>query len=249
MRSFKYYFAPLFLCKMQRKRHIFERKLSDMYFHSFDFDPFLWYDLEKEKKFMTEKLKINVTKRTADILEKDAESFEFFKADGRTLNKNALLTQLIVNYYERFRTQEEELFSYLMGAVGKETNLRKGELEAMCRTIASHVRKREAAPLKERFDCTVSVKPTRASGPVLDYIEAYLLGGSSLSEYFRNLFSSYAALPQDEREKIVFRPQYEALERAIAAKKKVFLPTRRTRGKGDGLSPYRLAASTEGVPC
>ena len=28
---------------------------------------------------MTEKLKINVTKRTADILEKDAESFEFFR--------------------------------------------------------------------------------------------------------------------------------------------------------------------------
>ena len=211
--------------------------------------PFCGMILEREEKLMTEKLKINVTKRTADILEKDAESFEFFKADGRTLNKNALLTQLIVNYYERFRTQEEELFSYLMGAVGKETHLKKGELETMCRTIASHVRKREAAPLKERFDCTVSVKPTRASEPVLDYIEAYLLGGSSLSEYFRNLFSSYAALPQDEREKIVFRPQYEALERAIAAKKKVFLSTQRTREKGYELSPYRIAASKEELHC
>ena len=198
---------------------------------------------------MTEKLKINVTKRTADILEKDAESFEFFKADGRTLNKNALLTQLIVNYYERFRVQEEELSTYLTGAIGKETHLKKGELEALCRTIASHVRKREAAPLKERFDHTVSVKPTRASEPVLDYIEAYLLGGSTLSEYFRNLFSSYAALPQDEREKIVFRPQYEALERAIAAKKKVFLTTQRTREKGYELSPYRIAASKEELHC
>lgn len=221
----------------------------DMHFHSFAFDPFLWYISSKRRKIMTEKLKINVTKRTADILEKDAESFEFFKADGRTLNKNALLTQLIVNYYERFRVQEEELSSYLTGAIGKETDLKKGELEALCRTIASHVRKREAAPLKERFDHTVSVKPTRASEPVLDYIEAYLLGGNTLSEYFRNLFSSYAALPQDEREKIVFRPQYEALERAIAAKKKVFLTTQRTREKGYELSPYRIAASKEELHC
>ena len=198
---------------------------------------------------MTEKLKINVTSRTARILEKDAENFEFYKADGRTLNKNALLTQLVVNYYERFRAQEGELYAYLLETIGKSAPLKRGELEELCRTVASHVRKREAAPLKERFECTVSLKPTRASEPVLDYIEAYLLGGGTLSEYFRNLFSSYAALPQDEREKIVFRPQYEALERAIAAKKKVFVTTRRTREKGYELSPYRITASKEELHC
>ena len=51
---------------------------------------------------MLDKIKINVTAHTAAILQKDAEAFEFFKKDGRTLNKNALLTRLIVNFDESF---------------------------------------------------------------------------------------------------------------------------------------------------
>ena len=42
---------------MQRKRQIFERKLSDMYFYSFAFDPFLWYDLGKGGKAHDGKVK------------------------------------------------------------------------------------------------------------------------------------------------------------------------------------------------
>ena len=198
---------------------------------------------------MTDKIKINVTKRTADILEKDAEGFEFFKADGRTCNKNALLTRLVVNYHEQFRKQENEQREYLRRTIGAAAYISKADLETLCRTISAHTQKKKAAPLAERFECTVNLKPTRESQPVIDFIEQYLLEGSTLSEYFRNLFSSYAALPQDEREKIVFRPQYEALERAIAAKKKVFLTTQRTREKGYELSPYRIAASKEELHC
>ena len=44
-----------------------------------------------------EKLKIYVTPRIAQILLKDTEGFEFYKTDVSTLNRNALLTKLIVN--------------------------------------------------------------------------------------------------------------------------------------------------------
>lgn len=198
---------------------------------------------------MTDKIKINVTKRTADILEKDAEGFEFFKADGRTCNKNALLTRLVVNYHEQFRKQENEQREYLRRTIGAAAYISKADLETLCRTISAHTQKKKAAPLAERFECTVNLKPTRESQPVIDFIEQYLLEGSTLSEYFRNLFSSYAALPQDEREKIVFRPQYEALERAIREKKKVFVTTQRSRERGTELSPYRIAASKEELHC
>ena len=60
-----------------------------------------------------EKLKIYVTERISAILEKDAEGFEFFKKDGRTVNKKALLTNLIVNYYKNFTQQQNELLTFL----------------------------------------------------------------------------------------------------------------------------------------
>ena len=197
---------------------------------------------------LSEKLKVNVTRRTAEILEKDAENFEFYKRDGRTLNKNALVTQLIVNYHERFRAQQEELHAYLKKTIGSAAHIAKDALETLCRTIAAHGRKQAAAPLAEKFACAVSVKPTRVSAPVIDYIERYLLEGGTLSEYFRNMFSSYAALPQDEREKIVFRPQYEALEEAVRQKRMVFLTTHASE-RGVEVSPFRITTSREELHC
>lgn len=193
---------------------------------------------------MLEKIKINLTAHTAAILQKDAEAFEFFKKDGRTVNKNALLTKLIVNYHETFRAKEAELFSYLKRALSA-AHISKTELERLCYSVAGHINKREAAPSGEKFSCTVSVKPTKESEPFISYIEEYLLAGSTLSEYFRNMFSSYAALPQDEREKIIFLPQYRSLQRAIDEGKKVFVTTSNNREKRLELSPYALSNSKE----
>ncbi len=193
---------------------------------------------------MLEKIKINVTQRTASILVKDTESFEFYKKDGRTINRNALLTRLIVNYHETFRSKEEELFSYLKKALSA-ARLSKTELEDLCYKVAGHVNKREAAPGNEKFTMTVGVKPTKESEPIIAYIEDYLLGGSTVSEYFRNMFSSYASLPQDEREKIIFLPQYRAIQRAIEKKKTIFVTTRGGKEKKLELSPYCFACSKE----
>ena len=67
-----------------------------------------------------EKLKIYVTRYIADIIEKDAEAFEFFKRDGITLNKNALLSQLIVNYHNKFSAEQDALLRSEERRVGKE---------------------------------------------------------------------------------------------------------------------------------
>ena len=58
-----------------------------------------------------DKIKIYVTAHIADILTKDTEAFEFFKKDGTTLNKNALLTRLIVNYSDEFRERKTSFFT------------------------------------------------------------------------------------------------------------------------------------------
>ena len=193
---------------------------------------------------MTEKLKIYVSSRVASVIEKDAEGFEFYKKDGRTLNKNALLTRLIVNYHRRFAAEQEELFSFLKQKLAPVQADAKG-IDEICFAVCERWNERRAAPDGEKFDVPVSIKPTRESEPVIDYIERYSLAGRTLSEYIRGMFSSYAALPQDKREEIVFQPQYDAVTKAIREKKKVYLTTRKGAEKGTEIAPYAIARSKE----
>lgn len=191
-----------------------------------------------------EKLKIYVTKRIADIINKDAEGFEFFKRDGITLNKNALLTQLTVNYHNKFAEEQDLLFGFLREHIAAAVG--DGErLDEVCFDICERLNERNAAPNGEKFDTLLSLKPTKQSEPVLEFIERYSLNGRTLSEYFRSMLASYAALPQDKREEIIFKPQYDAVMRAVKEKKKVFITLNNSRGTGMEAAPYAIADSRE----
>ncbi|MDE7401596.1 MAG: WYL domain-containing protein [Clostridia bacterium] len=196
-----------------------------------------------------EKLKIYVTERIANILEKDAEGFEFFKRDGRTVNKNALLTNLIVNYHNSFTQQQTELINFFKGKISSSATVDKKSLNDLCFDLCEKLNERSAAPNGEKFDKLVSLKPTKESQPIIDYIENYCLMARTLSEYFRSMFASYAALPQDMRELIIFRQQYEAVMRAIKEKKRVFITTRWGFNQKIDCAPFDVANSKEELHC
>lgn len=196
---------------------------------------------------LAEKIKIYVSPHVERVIEKDAEGFEFFKQDGRTLNKNALLTKLVVNYSDDYQQKCAALFSYLKGEISARTRLNEGDLNDLCADISRSVYKFAQADKNEKLTRVLSLKPTRESQPVIDYIESRLLNGSSLSEYFRNMLASYASLPQDEREKIIFKAQAEELQRAIKAKKLVFIST--AKGTSFEAAPYALCCSKEEMHC
>ncbi len=191
-----------------------------------------------------EKLKIYVTRYIADIIEKDAEAFEFFKRDGITLNKNALLSQLIVNYHNKFSAEQDALLGFLKERISNAVG-DNAKLDGVCFDICERINKRNAAPNDEKFDVLLHIKPTRQSEPVLEYIERYSLAGRTLSEYFRSMLASYAAMPQNKREEIIFKPQYDAVLRAIKEKKKVFITLNNGRGSGMEAAPYAIAGSKE----
>lgn len=196
-----------------------------------------------------EKLKIYVTERIANILEKDAEGFEFFKKDGRTVNRNALLTNLVVNYYKNFTQQQTELLMFFKDRISSSVSAGEKTLNELCFDLCEKLNERGAAPNGEKFDKLVSLKPTRESEPVIEYIERYCLMGRTLSEYFRSMFASYAALPQDKRELIIFKQQYDAVIKAIKEKKRVFITTRRSFDKRIDCAPYDIANSKEELHC
>ena len=187
-----------------------------------------------------DKIKIYLPKKIADILDKDAEAFEFFKRDGITVNRNALLTKLILNYGEAFARERSKLTAAIREHLGK-TEISDGQASALCARLAETLYARDDG--EGKLDAVISLKPTSLSESAIEYTENYLLDGRSLSEYFRGMITSYASLPQDRRETIIFRPQYEAIRRAITEKKKVFLTT--VRDSGFEISPYEIVGSKE----
>lgn len=196
---------------------------------------------------MYDKIKAGVNARVAEILNKDAEAFEFFKKDG-SLNKNAFVTRLIVNFNEAFRARRAGMLNTIKAGMERKVGVSGEKLDALCRELVIRLERRSGAGAKT--DKVVSVKPTKESAPTIDYIEEYLLSGRSLSEYFRNMFTTYASLPQDEREKIIFRPQYDAVMRAIAQGKQLFIVTSGVpSGKKLQIKPYSVVTSKEEMHC
>ena len=194
-----------------------------------------------------DKIKIYVTARIAQILEKDAGAFEFFKKDGRTPNKNAMLTRLVVNYFDEFREKQNATYHYLKKTIGAKARISEEGLKTLCYQISEELNKQTAAPDKEKFDKLVSLKPTKETQTIVDYIEEYELEGCSLSEYFRNMFASYAALPQDKREEILFKKQKETIEQAIREGKKLFLTVEHQKKSSIEVSPYALTVTKDEI--
>lgn len=191
-----------------------------------------------------DKIKIYVTKTIAALLERDADNFEFHKTDGVTVNKNAFLTALIINYQDDFTTRQQNLYGKIEEVLNA-TRLTPSEVSTITTLICEGVNREITASPTEKFDGLISYKPTKESTPIIDYAENYLLNGSSLSEFYRNMFTSYASLPQDKREEIIFRNVVTKLNKAISDGKKVFITTINNTGKPQELEPYAISRSKE----
>ena len=194
-----------------------------------------------------EKIKIYVTKRVAGILQKDAEIFEFIKKDGITPNKNAFLSALITNYWQQYREQQTELNNMIKKILKDDTVLPEHKITDLSNKIVAKINKENASDMLDKFDSIVSFKPTVNTQPIIDYIDEYLLFGFTLSEYFRNMFTSYAALSQDMREEIIFKSQYNTLSEAIKKGKKVYVTIKDKAKHSLELSPYAFARSKEEI--
>ena len=196
---------------------------------------------------MEEKIKIHITTKVYNTLLKDCEAFEFFKSDNISLNKNAFLNTLINNYYLLFNEKEQTLYNLIKDSL--ENVVSNKDLEYTTNELVSKLNKINNNQEKDKVSKIINLKPTKDSLAAFSYIEEYLLKNYTLSEFFRNLFSSYCSLPQDEREKIIFKKQYDTLLKAINNKKKVFFTTAQGGMSRHESSPYALSTSKEELHC
>ncbi|MBR2809722.1 MAG: WYL domain-containing protein [Erysipelotrichaceae bacterium] len=192
---------------------------------------------------MEEKIKIYIPESVNSILLKDMELFEFYKKDG-SLNKNEFYNTLIVNYYEQYEENQSAIFSHIIDSISERSSLSEVQAKDIAADILQYVDVRTYQLDKQKYDVAIAMKPTRKSSDDIDYIQNYLLGNSTLSNYFRNMFASYSLLPRDKRETIIFKQNFELIRKAISEGKKLYFTTL-TNAAPKIVSPYAISNSKE----
>ena len=83
---------------------------------------------------MTEKYKIYLSEDTKARLINDAELFEFTRDDG-TVNLNGFLKELIVNYFEQYRKDNDELLNSVVNELTSVKSMKSKEASALADKI------------------------------------------------------------------------------------------------------------------
>lgn len=185
-----------------------------------------------------EKIKITISPNVYDTLLADCELFEFFKKDT-TLNKNSFLNELILNYYEEYTNSEIELNNNVKTLLSEYTN----STEELSIELINLIRKTTQGDKNDK-STTISFKPTKSSIDTIEYIENKLIKNSTISSFYRSLFTSYASLPRNKREQIIFKDSVNVINEAIKKKKKIYFSTSKSN-VFKSASVYSLSSSKD----
>lgn len=191
---------------------------------------------------MTEKYKIYIPEEMKNRLMNDAELFEFFKKDG-TINLNAFLKELLVNYFDEYRDKKTKLLETILTDLGEFPSVSSTDAENIADKIINTYMKSD----KYRSDRSTAITLT-VSGRSLDVMKAIennLLSNISLSQYINDLFCSYLSIARNSREMIIFRDTFEELNRAIQDRRIITFSTAFGSGTVFKAKPYLIAASKE----
>lgn len=192
---------------------------------------------------MTEKYKIYVPEEMRSRLMNDAELFDFEKKDG-SVNLNAFLKELLVNYFEEYREKKAQFHEAILADLNAFPSISVRDAKAIAEKILNTYAKNQEFAAER--DCAITLTVSGRSLDVMNAIENNLLGEVSLSQYVNDLFSSYLSIARSQRERIIFRESFEALETAMRKNCIItFTSTSAESGKVFAVKPYVIAASKE----
>ncbi|MCR5341382.1 MAG: WYL domain-containing protein [Saccharofermentans sp.] len=190
---------------------------------------------------MTEKYKIYLSEDTKTRLATDAELFEFTRENG-TVNLNGFLKELIVNYFDQYRNDNEELLNNVLGDLNSVKELKPKAASALAeRIIRTYINNRDSGSGKS---AVITLTVSGASYEIIKIIENNLLKDNSLSGYIKDMFLSYLSIPRSKREEIIFRDTFESINKAISENRLISFTSRGHEHKAV-VEPYLIAASKE----
>lgn len=192
---------------------------------------------------MTEKYKIYLSEDIRARLANDADLFEFTKSNG-AVNLNGFLKELIVNFFDIYRHDNEALRSSVLSELSSVKSLSAKDAAALAdKMIRNYINKSETSSGKSTV---ITLTVSGQSYDIIRIIENNFLKDNSLSGYIKDMFLSYLSMPRHKREEIIFRSTYETINKAIAENKVLtFTSTNSPSSKGIKVEPYLIATSKE----
>lgn len=190
---------------------------------------------------MTEKYKIYLSEDTKTRLATDAELFEFTRENG-TVNLNGFLKELIVNYFDQYRSDNEELLNNVLGELTSVKELKpKAASDLASKIIKTYITNKESGSGKS---AVITLTVSGESYEIIKIIENNLLKENSLSGYIKDMFLSYLSIPRSKREEIIFKDTYESINKAITERRLLSFTSRGHDHKAI-VEPYMIATSKE----
>lgn len=191
-----------------------------------------------------EKINIYVPEAVGRELENDAMLFEIFKKDGRTINKNRFLSMLIRGYYNTYEEETQKVYAALSEKLDKlivDDDSKKDIVTA----IINDVFRTKVPTRKGKKPARWSLKPTVDTEGMINQIMDNLGGDDYISQYFCRLLVSYCEKSFPERERIVFKSNYELIEKAITSSRGIMFNTIWDGRKNHYVFPYKLVVGRE----
>ena len=166
---------------------------------------------------MQEKIKVNLSYNVFNLLQKDMEDFKYQIKDGSP-NKNAFYNTIVKNMVE-IHKKESEIVRDKLANILNDHIKSKTIFNDVLANIEALYNYRIEDKTNRSHGYYISFRPSKRMEYIYDEIEEYELKDNTISNYFRNLFNDYARLPQDERERIIFKDELKIIESAINNKK------------------------------
>ena len=166
---------------------------------------------------MQEKIKVNLSYNVYNLLQKDMEDFRF-KIKNDSPNKNLFYNTIVKNMIEEHKKESEIIRNKLANILNnhiKSNDVINNVLEE----IEELYNYRIEDKTNRSHGYYISFRPSKKFEDLYTEIENYELKNNTISNYYRNLFNDYARLPQDERERIIFKDELKVIESAIANNK------------------------------
>lgn len=189
-----------------------------------------------------EKINIYVPPEIGTILERDMEMFEIYKSSGKSLNWNRFLSMLIKGYYDTYVQESRALYEKIIASLESmplNDTLRKDIADSILSNVI-HIDRNKRAGKGSRH---LSLKPTDSTKDLIRQIAC--TSDDYLSRYFRDLLISYCDKPFSQRERIVFKENYEKLLQYCQDQRTICLTTAWEEGIVHEVVPHAMAVGPE----
>lgn len=157
-----------------------------------------------------DKINIYVPREVGELLDSDNEMFEVFKPNGMTLNRNQFLTQLVTGYYDTYARELQDKNAVILDALSPFLTDR-----AACDQIASSILDQISLPRTSKRvgknAKQLSLKPTQKTESLIRRIRREIESADYVSRYLVRMLVSYSEKPFSQRERIIFKDNYDML--------------------------------------